>query len=266
MMKYGSELAKKRVPLSSRKAVRTYAEKSQQSGTNDWKVEIAMPKSRNISVGENPNDESEGSSLIKRCERTNSDIKSINNIGYEYVELDDKQECSSVSNLFTECIKSEVVTTHSNASDDTNLVKSTGTSQRFAVDEVSTEEQRYLAKVHDRRSLDSTITDSTSHTMHGCCSQTEKDMMSIRKHLLEIENKQASLVDMLQVTAFVFLAYFLHMIIHCSKSFRSQDQYLDLKRLHCLLVFTVAGNILSKVHNSITIEKIPIKFRTPCNI
>ncbi|KAK6147489.1 hypothetical protein DH2020_018401 [Rehmannia glutinosa] len=198
LMKFGSELAKKRVPLSSRKVGRTFTEKSQQSGTNDWKIEIAIPKSRNISVAENLNDESDCSSIIRRCERINSDARSSTNIGYEYVEVDDKHECSSVSNLFTESIKSKVVTAHCDASDDASLVKSTGTSQRFATDEISTEEQRYLAKVHDRRSLDSTITESASRTVGECCSQTEKDMVLIRKHLSEIENKQSSLMDMLK--------------------------------------------------------------------
>ncbi|KAL0308340.1 UNVERIFIED_CONTAM: TORTIFOLIA1-like protein 2 [Sesamum radiatum] len=197
-MKFDNELAKKRVPLSSRKAGRTYIEKSLQSGTNEWQIEIAIPRNRNISLAENQNDESEGSSVTKRCERTNSDVKSISNIGYEYAEVDDKQECSSVSNLFTESIKSEVVKNHFDAFDDANLVKSTGTSQRVAADEVSIEERRYLAKVHGRRSLDSTVTESTSQIMPVCCSQTEKEIVLIRKHLLEIENKQSNLMDMLK--------------------------------------------------------------------
>lgn len=199
LMKFGSEFARKRAPLSSRKAGRTY-EKSQQSGTNDWKIEIAIPKNRNMSATEN--DESEDSSVIKRCERINSDARSISNAGYEYVEVDDKPEISSVSDLFTESIKSKIVSAHCDAFEDASLVKSTGTSRRFAADEVSIEEQRYLAKMHDRRSLDSTITESTSQTMHQCCSQTVQEIVSIRKHLLEIENKQSSLMDMLKVTWF----------------------------------------------------------------
>lgn len=203
-MKFGSELGRKRGPLSSRKAGRTYVEKSQQSGTNDWKIEIAIPKNRNTSAAEN--DESEDSSVIKRCERMNSDTRSISNAGYEYVEVDDKQDISSVSDLFTESIKSKVVKARCDAFEDASLMKSTGTSRRFAEDEVSIEEQRYLAKMHDRRSLDSTITASTSQTMHQCCSQSEQEIVSIRKHLLEIENKQSSLMDMLKVlSSFFFL-------------------------------------------------------------
>ncbi|XP_073156524.1 TORTIFOLIA1-like protein 2 [Henckelia pumila] len=192
------ELAKKRVPLSSRTAGGTNIENSQQSGTNDWQIEIAIPKTQNFSVSENQYDESEGSSVTKRCEKIFTNVRSTKNIGYNYVELDDKQECSSASTLFTESIKSKVVPIHCDAFDDASLVKSTGTSQRFANDEASIEEQRYLAKMHDRRSLDSTVTESTSQIMRGCCLKTEKDLMLIRKQLLEIENKQSNLMDMLK--------------------------------------------------------------------
>ncbi|KAK6152139.1 hypothetical protein DH2020_014774 [Rehmannia glutinosa] len=160
-----NELAKKRIPVSSRKAGRTYSEKSQQSVTDDWHIEIAIPKSQTASVGENQNNESEGSSVTKRCERNNADVWSIKNIGYDYIEVGDKHECSSVSNVFPESVKSKVVTAHCDALDDASLVKSTGTSQQFAADEVSIEEQRYLTRMHDRRSLDSTVTESTSHAL-----------------------------------------------------------------------------------------------------
>lgn len=197
LMKFGNGIAKKQLPLSSRKAGRT-CEKPQQSGRTDWKIEIAVPKNCNISAAEIPNDESECRSVIKRCERINSDARSMSTTGYEYAEVDDKQEYSSVSDIFTESTKSKVVTAHSDAFDDASLVKSTGTSRRFAADEVSIEEQRYSARMHDRRSLDSTITETTSQTMHGCCSQTEKEITLIRKHLLDIENKQSNLMDMLK--------------------------------------------------------------------
>ncbi|KAK6152129.1 hypothetical protein DH2020_014764 [Rehmannia glutinosa] len=192
-----NELAKKRIPVSSRKAGRTYSEKSQQSVTDDWHIEIAIPKSQTASVGENQNNESEGSSVTKRCERNNADVWSIKNIGYDYIEVGDKHECSSVSNVFPESVKSKVVTAHCDALDDASLVKSTGTSQQFAADEVSIEEQRYLTRMHDRRSLDSTVTESTSHVMRDC-SQTEKDMALIRNQLLEIENKQSNMMDVLK--------------------------------------------------------------------
>ncbi|KZV18267.1 hypothetical protein F511_24234 [Dorcoceras hygrometricum] len=197
-MRTACELAKKRVPLSSRTAGGTNIEKSQQSGTNDWQIEIAIPKNHDLSVSEYQNDESDGSSVTKRCEKIYTDVRSTKNIGYNYVELDDKQEFSSASTLFTESIKSKVIPIHCDVFDDASLVKSTGTSQRFANDEACIEEQRYLGKMHDRRSLDSTVTESTSQMMRFCCLKTEKDLMLIRKQLLEMENKQSNLMDMLK--------------------------------------------------------------------
>ncbi|GFP79426.1 microtubule-associated protein tortifolia1 [Phtheirospermum japonicum] len=196
LMRFRSNLAEERVPLSSRKAGRAFIEKPQQSGPNDWKVEIAIPKSRNISVAETPNDESDGNSAINRCERINPDAISSSNIGYEYVEVDDKNECSSVSNIFTASIKSKVVTAHCDGSDDASLVKSTGTSRRFAEDEISIEEQRYLAKVHDRRSLDSTITESASRTAFSTSVLDSVSMVQLKVSNLEsvVDNMAQELV------------------------------------------------------------------------
>ena len=228
LTKFGNGMTKKNVPLSSRKAERTCIEKPLNSGRTDWKIDVAVPKNCS-SAAENPNEESECSSVTKRCERINSDARSISSTRYEYVDVDDKQELSSVSDLFTESIKTKVVTTHCDAFDDASLVKSTGTSRRFPADEVSIGEQRYSAKLHDRRSLDSTITEATSQTMHGCCSQTEKEIALIRKHLLEIENKQSNLMDMLKVThffwvllfcSFLFLTTIIHVTLHHIKLFR----------------------------------------------
>ncbi|PIN04899.1 hypothetical protein CDL12_22562 [Handroanthus impetiginosus] len=194
LMKSGPELAKRRVPLSSGKVGRAYIDKSQ---TNDWHIEIATPKNCNISAGKNQNDESEGCLATNSSKRSNADVWSINDVGYDYVQMEDKLESSSVSNFFSESIKSKVVKTHSDAFDDASLLKSTASSQRFAADEVSIEEQRCLDKMHDRRSLDSTVTESIPHVMQGS-SQTEKEMALIRNQLLEIENKQSDLMDMLK--------------------------------------------------------------------
>lgn len=194
LKKFSGDLSKRRV-LSLRNPLRNHVEKPQNSETNDWQIQIAVPKSRTISVTDIQNEESEGSSVTKRCEITNADTRSNKDNGY----VDDKQESSSVSDLFSESIKSKIVTAHCHVLDDVSLVKSTGTSKRFAAEEVSIEEQRYVANMRDRRSLDSTVTESSSHIMHGCCSQTEKELVLIRKQLLEIETKQSNLMDLLKV-------------------------------------------------------------------
>ncbi|KAL2534447.1 ARM repeat superfamily protein [Abeliophyllum distichum] len=191
LKKFSGDLSKRRV-LSLRNTVRNHVEKPQNSETNDWQIQIAVPKSQTISVADIQNEESEGSSVTKRCEMTNADTRSNKDNGYG----DDKQDSFSVSDLFSESIKSKIVTAHCDVLDDVSLVKSTGTSKR---EEVSIEERRYVANICDRRSLDSTVTESSSHVMHGCCSQTEKELVLIRKQLLEIESKQSNLMDLLKV-------------------------------------------------------------------
>ncbi|KAL2458188.1 ARM repeat superfamily protein [Forsythia ovata] len=204
LKKFGGDLSKRRV-LSLRNTVRNHVEKPQNSETNDWQIQIAVPKSRTISVADIQNEESEGSSVTKQSEMTNADTRSNKDNGYG----DDKQESFSVSDLFSESIKSKIVTAHCDVLDDVSLEKSTGTSKRFAAEEVSIEERRYVANsieerryvanMRDRRSLDSTVTESSSHIIHGCCSQTEKELVLIRKQLLEIESKQSNLMDLLKV-------------------------------------------------------------------
>ena len=163
-------------------------ENPQRLKENDWHVEIAVPKTHHVFMTDVHNEESEGSSVTKPLERASTDISSTQYIGYEYVPMDDKQEC---------CSKSGPIS-------DDNLMKSVGTDQQFD-EEISTEEQRYTVKMRDRRSLDSTVTYSSSQTMNGCCLQTANEMVSIRKQLLEIENKQSDLLDLLKVIARSFL-------------------------------------------------------------
>lgn len=91
------------------------------------------------------------------------------------------------------------------------LVKLQGVNKDHVEEEISTEEQRYISKSQDRRSLDSTVTESNSEIVHGpsgCCVQTAKEMACIREKLLEIETKQSNLLDLLQVTALSFVNVF----------------------------------------------------------
>ncbi|KAL4590113.1 hypothetical protein LXL04_003033 [Taraxacum kok-saghyz] len=179
------ESIKKRVPLSVRKTGKSYVESPQSSNTKDWCIEVNVPKTRNISLAYTPDEESEGSSVTKTFERTKSDITSVQDTGYEYVPMDDKQESSVIDDGD---VKGE-------------LVKS---NQNELEGEISREEQRYFSKSQDRKSLDSTVTESSSvigHESRDCCVQTTKEMSSIKEKLLEIESKQSNLLDLLQAFA-----------------------------------------------------------------
>ncbi|KAI3711821.1 hypothetical protein L1987_70369 [Smallanthus sonchifolius] len=192
-----STSTRKRVPLSVRKGGHNYVESPQNSKPNDWHVEVSVPKKCNISLAYTHDEESEGSSVTKTFERTRSDITSTQDIAYEYVPLDDKQECSSATNI-------SLVPITGDSRVKGELVKSHGVNLHQVEEETSTDEKRYFSKNEDRRSLDSTVTESSCQIMHGqsgCCVQTTKDMVCIREKLLEIETKQSNLLDLLQVFA-----------------------------------------------------------------
>ncbi|KAD2394153.1 hypothetical protein E3N88_41130 [Mikania micrantha] len=182
---------RKRLPLSVRKSGHNYLESPQNSKANDWHVEVSVPKKCNLSLAYIHDEESEGSSVTKAFERTRSDITSTQDNGFEYVPLDDKQECSSATN-----ISLAPITGDSRLKGE--LVKSHGINLHQVEEEMSTEEQRYFSKNQDRRSLDSTVTESSCQIMHGesgCCVQIAKDMVCIREKILEIETKHLSIIQ-----------------------------------------------------------------------
>lgn len=190
----------KRTPLSVKKACQNYIGKSQNPQADDWSVEIAIPKKHNLPSTDLQNEESEGSFITKALERMGTDVTSMQDMEYEYVRMDDKQECSSVSNLATQNFESKFVTVSSpECLEEDGLPQPVGRNQCFRSQDVSREEQTYSSKLQDRQSLDSTVTEVSSQTVRGCCLQMENEILCIRKQLSEVENKQSSLMDMLQV-------------------------------------------------------------------
>ncbi|TQE08516.1 hypothetical protein C1H46_005822 [Malus baccata] len=184
-------LTKSRAPLSIKKTCPSFGKSHKRSNEDDWHFEVAVSKTHNASLPEFQNEESEGSSITKTLERT-----STQDIGYEYVPMDEKEECSSGSNLVSDDLEGKFVT-HSRVKGSSQ--KPVGRNQRFAAEEIGSEKQMYSERIHDRRSLDSTVTESSSHTPHGCCLQMANEVVCISKQLVEIETKQSNLMDLLQV-------------------------------------------------------------------
>lgn len=191
--KGGCDSVKKRSPLSLRKVGQKTKEIS------DWQVEIAVPKNHNSYLADTHNEESEGSSVTKTFEMTSNDISSSQYNGFEYVPVDDKQESSSVSNVVTDKFETKLVPNFHGSLLREPVVAETGIGKHFSNEEVSADQQNCFVKTHNRGSLDSIVTMSSSQTMGTCCLQTANDMIMVRKHLLEIENKQSELLDMLKV-------------------------------------------------------------------
>ncbi|CAN4110050.1 unnamed protein product [Withania somnifera] len=161
--KFGCDSVKRKLPLSLRKAGHNHVEKPQHSGADEWRVEIEVPKTRKVFMSEVRDEESEGSSVTKAFAK-GAETRSSHDVEYEYVHIDDKQECSSGSNLFP---------------------------GNFQCKDVAGSHE-------DRRSIDSTVTELSSQKLHGCCSHIAKEMLSVRKQLVDIENKQSNLLDLLK--------------------------------------------------------------------
>ncbi|XP_057994165.1 TORTIFOLIA1-like protein 2 [Hevea brasiliensis] len=189
--------AKRRIPLSVKKSYENYMD-SRHSKADEWQIEISVPKSHNVSLADLCNEESEDSSVTKTLERISSyNISTLDN-GCEYVPLDDKQDCSSVSNLVSDNFETKFVAVSHDSLEVDGLLRSTGRNRRFAAEVINNEEQTHSAKMRDCRSLDSTVTETSFQPLHGCCSQVANEMACIQKQLLEIENKHSSLMEMLQ--------------------------------------------------------------------
>ncbi|KAK6941204.1 HEAT repeat [Dillenia turbinata] len=199
LKKIAGDSINKRGPLSNRRTCQNFVENPQCCKLDDWHVEIAVPKTKVIRSADAHNEESEGSSVTKMVEGMSADVISMQDSGFDYVPRDDKQDCSSVSNLVIDNFESKRMAFSHDHGEDSGLVKPMGRNREFAVEDISCEERMRFAKMQDRQSLESTITESSSRAISGCCVQTANEMVSIRKQLLEIESKQSSLMELLQV-------------------------------------------------------------------
>lgn len=193
----GTSSMKKNI-FSSRKICESYADNPQQCKKNDWNIEIALPRALNVSLADGPSEESEESSVTKTFGRVNSDVTSTQDNGFEYVSVDDGLETSSISNLVSDNFETKFVAVSNENYKEVGSMKLIVPTQKIAADETISE-QRYPSRMQDRKSLDSTVTQLSSHAIPGCCSQTANEINSIRKQLSEIENNQSNLMDLIKM-------------------------------------------------------------------
>ncbi|XP_061362061.1 TORTIFOLIA1-like protein 2 [Gastrolobium bilobum] len=186
-----------RIPLSVRKACQNYVRNPHHLKPDDWHVEIAVARTHSV-VGFQ-NEESESSSVTKQLETMSADVTSMQDVGYEYVPMDDKQECSSVSNLTTDNFATKFLTASNDCFINSGLRKPIARSQQFS-EEISCNEQMYSTKMqHPTRSSDSTVTEPSPQTTHECCAQMANEMICIQNQLSDIEIKQANMMHQLQM-------------------------------------------------------------------
>ncbi|XP_027359507.1 TORTIFOLIA1-like protein 2 [Abrus precatorius] len=191
-----------KIPLSVRKTFQNYVRNPHHIKPDDWLVEVAVPRPH--SVVEFQNEESESCSVTKPLETMSVDVTSMQDAGYEYVPMDDKQECSSVSNLPTDNLDTKFLSASHDCFINTGLQKPIVRSQQFR-EETSCDEQVYAneccdnsLKMQHPRSSDSTVTEPSRQTAHECCMQMANEMICVQNQLSDIEIKQTNMMHQLQ--------------------------------------------------------------------
>ncbi|CAM0952930.1 unnamed protein product [Alopecurus aequalis] len=170
---------KKRSPLSVNKVPQNNASNQQHLKSSDWHVEISVPKQNTMpDLGKRGygND-----CMLKYSKRSaygtvDEDIKS------DYDPMDDKQECSSLSEVASRSCETKHITSALEVTEDCDSAQVT----------------ELCPRALESKSIDSTVTDVTSHGTHTCCLSATKELAFIRKQLQEMERKQANLFDLLQ--------------------------------------------------------------------
>lgn len=170
---------RKRSPLSVNKIPQNNASNQQYLKASDWHVEISVPKQNTMpDLGKK---EHGNNCMLKYAKGSpypivDEDSKS------DYDPMDDKQECSSLSEVASRSCETKHVTSALEVTEDCD----------------STQVTELCPRARESKSIDSTVTDVTSHGTHTCCLSATKELALIRKQLQEMERKQANLFDLLQ--------------------------------------------------------------------
>ncbi|KAL6844563.1 hypothetical protein ACP4OV_025222 [Aristida adscensionis] len=169
--------AVRRSPLSINKIALNNSANQQRLKSGDWHVEVSVPKQNMMPlVDTDEKGPSKVCSLkdIKRntCEIVDEDSK------FDYNIMDDKHECSSVSEVASRSCETKHVTNTQECTEDCDSTQ--------------------VAERCQSKSINSTITDVTEHGTHSCCLNAMSELALVRKQLQDMERKQAKFYDLLQ--------------------------------------------------------------------
>ncbi|RCV12928.1 hypothetical protein SETIT_2G306200v2 [Setaria italica] len=173
--------AKRRSPLSINKIALNNAANMHRLKSGDWRVEVSVPKQNMMPLVDIDEKGSSKVCILKDAKRNAYEIADEDS-KFDYDILDDKQECSSVSEVASRSCETKHVTT----------------AQECIEDCESTQVTERCPRGQESKSIDSTVTDVTAHGTHSCCLNTMNELALIRKQLQEMERKQANLFDLLQ--------------------------------------------------------------------
>jgi hypothetical protein len=180
--------------LSVNKIPQNNASNQQRLQSSDWHVEISVPKQNTM-----PDLGKMGYSndcMLKYAKRSDYEIVD-EDIKSDYDPMDDKQECSSLSEVASRSCETKHVTSALEVTEDCDSGQVT----------------ELCPRVRESNSIDSTVTDVTSHGTHTCCLSATKELALIRKQLQDMERKQANLFYLLQVIPiFLFVNHLVELV------------------------------------------------------
>ncbi|TVT98805.1 hypothetical protein EJB05_55852 [Eragrostis curvula] len=168
--------AMRRSPLSINKISRNNAANQQRMKSGGWHVEVSVPKQNMMPLVDTDEKESSKDCAKGAYRLVDEDSK------FDYDIMDDKQECSSVSEVASRSCETKHVTA----------------AQECTEDCASTQVTERCPRGRETKSTDSTVTDVTAHGTHSCCLNTMNELTHIRNQLQEMERRQANMFDLLQ--------------------------------------------------------------------
>ncbi|RWW49492.1 hypothetical protein BHE74_00044335, partial [Ensete ventricosum] len=183
----------KGAPLFIRKQCTTNMQSHQRMNSNDWHIEISVPKTRSLPPV-NSNSMKSDSSIRDLSERRLVNTAELRNINFDYGSVFDKPECSSVYVPDYQSYQME----GENDYEGNDSISPTR-NDHSAIEDNGPE----CLRIQERKSPDSTISDLCSRNMHGCCVHAANGLAAIKQQLIEIETKQSNLLDLLQVICFL---------------------------------------------------------------
>ncbi|KAJ8486368.1 hypothetical protein OPV22_018853 [Ensete ventricosum] len=178
----------KGAPLFIRKQCTTNMQSHQRMNSNDWHIEISVPKTRSMPPV-NSNSIKSDSSIRDLSERRMVNTAELRNINFDYGSVFDKPECSSVYVPDYQSYQME----GENDYEGNDSISPTR-NDHSAIEDNGPE----CLRIQERKIPDSTISDLCSRSMHGCCVHAANGLAAIKQQLIEIETKQSNLLDLLQ--------------------------------------------------------------------
>ncbi|XP_042382989.1 TORTIFOLIA1-like protein 2 [Zingiber officinale] len=184
----------KTAPAPVRKLCKSNTPNGQRMKLSDWQVEISVPKTRAMSLVTDDCREPSRVRARNAFERRVLGSTQLHDTVFDCGSVDDKPDLSCVSDLASRShgMKHEIVSQY---------CRDNNSSTHIRGNNISTAEDTGpdCTGHPDRKSVDSTVTDSCSNSMHGCCLRAANELSFIKQKLFEIETKQSNLLDLLKV-------------------------------------------------------------------